>query len=317
MKSIALLIGCALSLSAISQDTTLVVDNPASIASIREISPTHIFYSPRLINANTVALIPKGILEFKVSHNFGDAAGELGGIKNFFGLDDAQDIRIGLQYGLSKRLNISAARYKGSFQVQRIYELGLKWSLLQQGDNDPSRPLSLALYANAAIATMKSGTDPDQEGFQNGFSERLSNMYQLMLAKKFGRISLQLNPTLVHRNFALPYDQKTLFAMGGAGRIHLGGRYSLLLDYFHTFRNKSSIDSFKTRSVNFYDVLGVGFEILTGGHVFQLNFTNTQDILENRFVPRTVKSWGKGQFRWGFTVARDFELFWKKKSRAK
>jgi hypothetical protein len=105
--------------------------------------------------------------------------------------------------------------------------------------------------------------------------------------------------------------------MGGAGRIHLGGRYSLLIDYFHTFRKGSTIDSFKTRSIKFYDVLGVGFEILTGGHVFQLNFTNTQDILENRFIPRTVKSWGKGQFRWGFTVARDFELFWKKKSRTK
>lgn len=320
MRSITvLLLGCCMTLQGLCQDSTLVLPTPAteSNSGKEEMQPTHIFQSPRLINANTVNLIQKGILEFKVTHNFGDAAGDFGGLKNFFGLDDAQDIRIGFQYGISKHLNVAFARYKGSFQVQRIYELGLKWLMMQQRDNDPSHPLSMALYVNAAVATMKSGTNPNQENFQKGFSERLSNLYQLMIARKFGPLSLQLNPSLVHRNFALPYDQKTLFAMGGAARIHLGGRYSLLFDYFHTFRNQSSKDSFAVRNVNFYDVFGVGFEILTGGHVFTLNFTNTQDILENRFIPRTVKAWEKGQFRWGFSVSREFDMGWKNRSRKK
>lgn len=318
-KTIALLAGCCIASAGLCQDTgMLTLPAPAErVPEKQEIEMAHIFQSPRLINANTVMLVSKGILEFKVTHNFGDAAGDFGGLKNFFGLDDAQDIRIGFQYGLSKHLNVAFARYKGSFQVQRIYELGVKWLLMQQAENAPGHPLSLALYANAAVATMKSGTNPNQENFQHGFSERLSNLYQLMIARKFGPVSLQLNPSVVHRNFALPYDQKAFFAMGGAARIHLGGRYSLLLDYFHTFRKQATTDSFKTRNIKFYDVLGIGFEILTGGHVFHLNFTNTQDILENRFIPRTVKSWGKGEFRWGFSISRDFDLGWKKRSRQK
>jgi len=315
MRCFIALACCCMTLQGLCQDTTVNIlpvineDTPKK----EEKQPAHIFYSPRLINANTVQMISKGILEFKISHYFDDLAGDFGGLKNFFGIDNALDIRIGFVYGISKRVNVTLARYKGSFQVQRMYELGLKWLVLEQMDNDPSHPVSLALYANAVAATMKSGTNPAQENYVQGFSDRLSNLYQLMLARKFGRISLQLNPTLVHRNNALPYDQKTIFAMGGGARIHLGGRYSLLLDYFHSFRNQSSIDSFKTRGIKFYDALGVGFEILTGGHVFHLNFTNATDILENRFVPRTVRTWSKGQFRWAFAISRDFDLFWKKR----
>jgi hypothetical protein len=314
MKTILTLLTCCFVMSAKGQDTTASILPPRSEVAIQnEKEPTHLFFSPRLINANTVYMLPKGILQFKVTHHFNDIAGDIGGIKNFFGLDDAVDVRIGFQYGISRKVNLMAARYKGAFPVQKMYELGLKWLVLEQVEHESSRPISLALYGNAVVATMRSGTNPAVENFITEFSDRLSFMGQLMLAKKFGPVVLQLNPTLVHRNNALPYDEKTLFALGGATRIHLGGHYSLLLDYFHTFRSQASSDSFRLRDIKFHDVIGVGFEILTEGHVFQLNFTNATDILENRFVPRTVRTWGKGEFRWGFTVARDFDLFFKKK----
>lgn len=314
MRSFIALLGCCIAFQGLcQQDSTSTPSSSNNKNEQKE--PARIFMSPKVVNANTVQLIPKGVLEFKVVHNFGDLAGSGGGIKNFFGLDNAQDIRIGFEYGLSKRINLAAARYKGAGQMQRLYELGLKWLVLQQAEKDPSHPLSLALFINAAVATMKAGTNPTQENYVNGFSDRLSNTFQLMLAKKIGQVSLQLNPTLVHRNFALSYDDKTIFALGGATRIHLGGRYSLLFDISHSFRSQSSIDSFKTRGIRFYDAIGVGLEILTEGHVFHLNFTNATDILENRFIPRTVSSWGKGQFRWGFTISRDFDLFWKKRNK--
>ncbi|MEO5562143.1 MAG: DUF5777 family beta-barrel protein [Chitinophagaceae bacterium] len=315
MRIIIAALGCCIAFGAMGQDTASIL--PARPPEKTEIKdgkePSHLFYAPRLINANTVFMLPKGILEFKVSHNFNDIAGDFGGIKNFFGLDDALDIRIGFQYGLSKRLNLSFARYKGEAQVQKMYELGLKWLILQQFENDPSHPISMAVYANAVVATMKSGTNPANENFVNGFSDRLSNLYQLMLAKKMGPITLQITPSIVHRNHKLAYDQSTVAALSGAARIHLHGRYSLLLDYNHSFHRQSVVDSFQTRNIKFRDAIGVGFEILTEGHVFQLNFTNATDILENRYIPRTVRSWGKGQFRWGFTIARDFDLLYKKK----
>lgn len=315
-RSLTLAFAGLIALSGICQDTTNILPVVIEESKPEEKQPTMTFYSQRVVNANTVQMIPKGKLEFKISHNFDDAAGDFGGLKNFFGLDNALDIRIGFQYGISNKFNIIAARYKGDARVNRIYELGLKWLIAQQMENDPSHPISVAWYGNAAVATMKSGTNPAFENFMSGFNERLSYMTQIMIARKFGKkLSLQLNPSFTTRNFTLPYDQKSLLAMGGAARIHLGGRYSLLLDYFHSFRKQSTIDSFKVRDIKFHDAIGVGFEILTEGHVFQLNFTNATDILENRFLARTVKSWGKGQFRWGFSISREFDLFWKKRHR--
>jgi hypothetical protein len=318
MKRILALVGCCLALEGLCQDTTSILPaRPAesSEMSTNEKSPAHLFYAPRLINANTVYMIPKGVLQFKVSHNFNDIGGDFGGIKNFFGLDDALDIRIGFQYGLSKRLNLSFARYKGEQQVQKMYELGLKWLILQQMENDPSHPISVAAYVNGVVATMHAGTNPANENFVDGFRDRFSSLYQLMIARKMGGVSLELIPTMVNRQHSLDYDQKTYFALGAASRIHLGGRYSLLIDYFHPFRKQETTDAFKSRGIKFYDDIGVGFEILTEGHTFTLNFTNATDILENRFIPRTTRTWSKGQFRWGFTIARDFNFNKKKKTR--
>ena len=273
-----------------------------------------IFSSPKLINANTVEMTPKGILEFKVTHNFGDIAGDNGGIKNFFGLDNATDVRIGFQYGLSKRINIIAARAKGASIVQQLYEAGIKYRLMQQA-NDSQHPLSVTLFANAVISTMKANNIAGQENSFDNFSDRLSQTLQLLIARKFGNISLQVAPTLVNRNYVIAGDDKTIFALGGAFRLPVKGKFSILLDYFHSFRSQESIDVFKAQDIRFYDAIGVGIEILTAGHVFHLNFTNATEILENRFIPRTITSWGKGQYRWGFTVSRDFDLLWKKKNR--
>src|SRR5687768_210181 len=111
MRRIVALLGCWFTFHASAQDSVAVVSAPTEAK--EETQATHIFYSTRLINANTVTLIPKGVLEFKVAHNFDDIAGDFGGLKNFFGLDNAQDIKIGFQYGLSKRLNLALNRYKG------------------------------------------------------------------------------------------------------------------------------------------------------------------------------------------------------------
>lgn len=266
-----------------------------------------VFSSPRLINANTVEMIPKGILEFKVTHNFGDLAGDNGGIKNFFGLDNATDIRIGFQYGLSKRINLVAARAKGAGGLQQLYELGLKYRMLQQ-TTDNAIPLSLTLYGNLVTSAMREGANPGQENSFDGFGDRLSQAVQLLVARRFGKFSFQLSPTYVHHNYVVAGDDNGIFAFGAGMRLPVAGRFSLIVDYFHSFRSSDSKEMFRNQGIRFYDVLGAGIEILTAGHVFHLNFTNATEILENRFIPRTTTSWGKGQFRWGFTVSRDFEL---------
>ena len=177
-------------------------------------------------------------------------------------------------------------------------------------ENDPSHPISLAVFANTVVASNTAATADFQDHSYREFDDRLSYTFQLIAAKKIGKVSVQLNPTVVTRNYAVYYDDFTLFALGGAIRVPVVNNFNLIVDYFKVFRSKASKDSFAAQTVpiKFYDPLGVGFEIITPGHIFNLNFTNANDILENRFIPRTTNSWGKGQFRWGFTISRAFVI---------
>ena len=293
-----------------AQEDSVAIKTPQ----IEEALPTKIFHSQKVINTKSVEVLRKGVLDFNVSHNFGDVGGDFGGIRRFFGLDNTTDVRIGFQLGLSDKFNMVFARAKGLYVAQQ-WELGIKWQLLQQLENDPSHPLSLTVYVNEVMSTQKRSALANQETSFADFGDRHSQIVQLMLARKMGKISLQLNPLYLHTNLVVPYDQENIFALGGAIRIPLSKKIILLADYFHPFRSESSRDAFEADGLKLYDPLGIGFEIVTEGHVFHLNFTNTTEILENRFIRKTVTNWGDGEFRWAFTISRNFVLFRDKKNR--
>jgi hypothetical protein len=222
--------------------------------------PVQIFSSEKAINAYTPETIGKGKMAFKVFHNFGDVAGKNGGIENFFGLDVSTDVKIGFDIGLSDKFNLVLSRSKGGI-VQQLWEVGFKWKLMDQIENDPGHPMAIALFANTVLTTMRTGRTGPESQFHD-FGERLSNCVQLILAKRFGDVSLQLNPTYVHRGFAVPYDTKNHFALGAAMRVPLvKNRLNLLADFFHVFRSDAVEDSFKLRqNVEFSDPLGVGLK---------------------------------------------------------
>jgi hypothetical protein len=276
--------------------------------------PVKIFNSSRTINANTTQLTGKGKMDFNLTHNFGDIAGSGGGSKTFFGLDAITDDRIGFTIGLGNKFDLITARAKGAGPVQNLWQLGFKYALLQQLENDPAHPFSIALFGDVVLASIKRSQFNNQENSFSSFSDRFSNVIQLIVAKKMGKVSIQLNPTYTTRAYSTSYDQNNIFALGGAIRVPLGKSLNFIVDYFHPFRNKSSKDSFAViQNLKFYDPIGIGFEILTAGHIFHLNFTNATEILENRFIPRTVSKWTDGQFRWGFTISRTFVLWREKK----
>ena len=299
-------------------DSVTLMNQPAQKRKATEKEELKIFYSQKLINANTVEVLRKGVLEFRVSHGFGDVGGDNGGVKRFFGLDNAADVRIGLQLGVSNKLNVVLARAKGASPVQQLYELGLKYQLMKQGINNDGNPISLTVFANSVVSAMTANETPDQENSFENFSDRTSEVVQLMMARRFKDISFQLSPTFVTRGHVVNGDDKSIFAIGGGLRIPLTKKLIFIADYFHPFRSQQSKNVFADSArgaLQFYDAIGAGFEILTQGHVFHVNFTNATELLENRFIPRTVSSWGKGQFRWSFTMSRNFTVFRDKKNK--
>ncbi len=189
-----------------------------------------------------------------------------------------------------------------------MYELNAKLKVLRQTDDD-GVPLSITAFGNGAITSMKSNIKLNVPDHFENFSDRLSFVGQLLIARKFSeRLSLILIPSFVHTNYVVANDQNSLWALGAGGRWKFSKRMGVVVDYFVPFRSKESKALFSSQGLFFYNPLGVALEIETGGHVFELSFTNSTAILENQFIPYTTTGWQKNQFRWGFNISRVFTI---------
>ena len=134
------------------------------------------------------------------------------------------------------------------------------------------------------------------------FKHRLGYYLQGVIGRKFNEaLTLQLNPTFLHRNLVPTVnDDNNIFATGVGGRLKLSKRVSLNVDYYYVFDKPSGSP--------FHNPLSIGFDIETGGHVFQLHFTNAAGMNEKEFLTETFNDWGKGDIQFGFNISRAFQI---------
>ena len=267
------------------------------------------FKGLRIINVQTIETAKKHNLQFNIQHRFGDVAGTGGGIHTLYGLDQAPDIRFSFDYGITDRLQVGIGHSKGFEPYKELVDGNLKFKLLRQTTSN-SMPLSVTLYGVAGVSIQKSSTDTTSDYyFEDNFSHRLSYVTQAVIARKFTPgISFELLPTWVHRNFVSFDEPNDFFSLGAGLRAKFSKRFSFVADYYHNFNSYYSTEKDANGKTVYYDPLSVGVEIETGGHVFQLMFTNSTGILENLYLPFTKSNWADGGFRWGFNITRNFVL---------
>jgi hypothetical protein len=248
------------------------------------------FKTNRIINLHSIEHTGAGVLDVKISHRFGFING---GIRELFGLDQAS-IRIGGDFGISDRFMVGFGR--SSFE--KTYDGFLKYKVLRQSTGKAKMPITASIFASSAIKTTRF-QDPDRE---NLFSSRVYYTYQLLIGRKFSEgFSFQLSPTLVHRNLVRTSSESNdVFALAGAGRIKLSKRTSLNAEYIYVLPDQLA--------PGFRNSLSIGFDIETGGHVFQLHFTNSTSMVEKGFITETSGNWGDGDIHFGFNVSRVFSL---------
>ncbi len=280
---------------------------------------TATFKSGNLINLKTTETIHRNEMDFRVDHRFGDIAGSAGGGKNFFGLDNSTDIRIGFDYGLFDNLNIGIARAKGATAARQLFEGNVKYRFIEQ-TVDNSIPVSVAFFGSTTLSAMEASTDKSSAASFENFNDRLSYVTQLIIARKFSSdLSLVVVPSYLHRNYTAFNDQNDVFAIGIGGRAKVSNRIALVADYTLPFR-KASNKKYREEvgGQRYYNALGVGLEMDTGGHIFHLNFTNATAIQESQFISnlslsaKQIAHGAKGNFA-GDLVLRDDSILTKNK----
>jgi hypothetical protein len=268
------------------------------------------FKDRRVINVQSVETLPKRKLDVRIAHRFGDVAGDNGGFKTVFGLENARDVLLGAEYGVSDNLTLGVFRTKGAGVLpdgtpglRQILNGVYKVRLIRQKESEGA-PFTLTAVGITSLSTAEK-IEEATESIQSfpKFAHRLAHHVQLMAARKFSDgLSLQVNAGYTYRNLVPSGDVNGLFSVGGAARIQLSKVVGIIADLTVPFSDNRTADN------GFYPALGLGFEFETGGHVFQVNFTNATAIMETDFIPYTTTSWGQGEFRLGFTVSRIFNL---------
>jgi hypothetical protein len=235
--------------------------------------------------------VAKGVLDFRISHRFGTLNQ---GLSNFFGLDNAVT-KLTFDYGVTDWLAIGLGR--GT--LEKEYDGYFKAKLYRQTE-DGRHPFSLSYLAGMSIQSMDAPELPAGQKYH--FSNRLHYVHQLLIARKFGsRFSLQLSPSYVHFNLVNKSSEPNgTLALGLGGRLKVSNRIALTGEYFYRVPGMM-LDGY-------HNSLSVGMDVETGGHVFQLFFTNSAGITERTFIAQTSDEWNDGGIHFGFNISRVFTI---------
>jgi hypothetical protein len=292
-----------------AQDTTKVVNDTTNLLNQLENEAggnkaeytTSTFKYTRIINGHSVENLPANVLDVRISHRFGPLSK---GLYNFFGLDYSPfNVRVGFDYGITNNFMIGG----GHDAWQKTYDGFFKVKLLKQSSGTVHMPVTMSFVATFAVSTIKAGDfgfEPS-DSFSN--KDRMSYVLQLLIARKFSeRFSLQLMPTFIRtdnisfNHFKGGSYKRDIFAIGIGGKQKISKRMSLNGEYYYQLPDTKASDA--------ANVVAFGIDIGTGGHVFQLQFTNSIGLTEKSFISETSRHGDNSDVRFGFNISRVFQL---------
>lgn len=244
---------------------------------------TAAFKGLQIVTLQTTKLPARKEFYFVVSHRFGSVKD---GISEFFGFDMATT-KVGGVYGITNWLAVSASRHT----MLKVYEAGVKYRLARQGD---TFPFEVVGYNTVDINSLLNKEDyPALE-----FKDRLTYITQMLISRKISdRVTIELAPSFIHKNLYDPLiENDDQFAIGSGGRVKIAKRLAVNIEYVYNFDKP---DFYK-------NPLSVGLDVETGGHIFQLLFSNSQSMTESGYITHATGDWGKGDFFFGFNLYRVF-----------
>ena len=250
---------------------------------------SYLFKGTKVVNGQSIELPAKGVLQFNIQHRFGPLSS---GIYNLYGLDYAQ-VRFSLEYGVKDWLSFGFGRSS----VSKTIDGNMKMRFKRQSNDFP-----LVLASNSAVYLRQYTSDETADPYFL-FVNQLIYAHQVLLASKINRnLSLQITPTYIHYNAvnaSLLIDgdsrRNDNISLGLGARQKLTQRISINAETFIQIYNQQNKNT-----------ISLGFDIETGGHVFQLHISNSPKMIEPDFINNTFGDLFRGDIYFGFNISRVF-----------
>jgi uncharacterized beta barrel domain-containing protein DUF5777 len=279
-------------------DSLLNMLNDSEQVHTKPMYVTGTFKATHVVNMQTIEQPAKGSLNFLIQHRFGKLNS---GAYNLFGLDDAT-LRLGLDYGITNRLAVGIGRSS----YLKTFDGYLKFKLIRQTDGSNRIPVSVSLLGSISNYTQQDASKP----YLNA-DYRTAYTAQLLIARKFcPKFSMEITPTYLRYNLVPTVnDQNNVFVIASGARMKITNRTAINIEYNYLLPNQLV-------SYQAYNSFSIGYDIETGGHVFQLVFSNSQSMIESQYLGQTTGQWSKGDIYFGFNISRNFNVTKKAKARA-
>lgn len=259
--------------------TTMIAQDDDTVVEKVDKPQRDAFQSVWLIDNVTGVLNPANTLQFDIQHRFGLLNTDKNDLFGFWG---PSNIRLALAYSLTDFLTIGY----GTTKDYRLQDFNLKAGLIRQ-TRSGSIPVSVSFYGNAAI-------DARESDFFSTFTDRLSYFSQLLIMRRFSQdISLQIAPSFSHFNLVDSSIPNNLFAVEIGGKVNVSDVTAILIDYNQPLGDFSDNPG-----------LGLGFEISTGSHVFQVFVSNYNRILPQANYFLNENELSEQEFLIGFNINR-------------
>jgi len=273
----------------------------------QEVDP-RVFKDTKIINSVSIETLEKRKLDFRVGHKFGDLAGDSGGWQTFYGLENASDVMIGFDYGLTDKWMIGINRTKGSDELKQNINLSTKLRLADSRSGG-NFPFTITVFGMASISSMpkSKSSEPSLSAFTNSVHRIVYHM-QIMAGHKIAnRLSLQANAGFTYRNVVREGDKNDLVSLGFALKYQFTKSFALIGEGIFPFNGARDLQT-ETNPI-YFPSTGVALEWETGGgHTFQINLTNARGLVATDYVPNNTSDWSDGEFRMGFIISRLFTL---------
>ena len=258
-----------------------LLDEISSESSYKDEFEMPAFKAMKVVNNQSTKLAQKGDLYLYVGHRFGTIKG---GVESLFGLDYA-NTKIEILYGLLNQVQVGFSRES----FKKTYNLHVKYGIKSQ---TTSFPLSITSYNSVNL-----DTSLDENQYPNlNFNERYVYISQLLISRRFNdNFSFQLAPSIVKYNFLTnQFKNDFNYILNYGSRLKISKRSSFNIDYSHHLNRLNNSEE--------KNVLSLGIDMETGGHVFQLLFSNTQASDEAGVLTGAEGNWTKGDVFFGFNI---------------
>ena len=293
---VIIVLSCIFSISSEAQDTSLLnMLNDSMAIHEKPFYTTGTFKAMYIVNMQTIEAPAAGALNVEIQHRFGKINS---GIYDFFGLDNAS-WRLGLDYGITNDLAIGVGR--SSFE--KTYDGYIKWKFIKQSEGN-RMPITVSILGTISNYTLEETDKP----YLNA-AYRTAYTTQLLIARKFSRsLSIEVAPTYLHLNLVpTTQDKNDLFALCSGLRFKFNKRMSINAEY-------DWLPEGQLASQTLQNSFSLGWDIETGGHVFQLVFSNSQGMIPTQYITQTTGKWTEGDIYFGFNISRNFNLTRKAKT---